>query len=56
MKVNIKMGNLKDMGDIFGHVDSIILDYGKMAKEMDKAHNSKKMEQLRSKGYGKTIN
>ena len=50
------MGSLKDMVDIFGHVACSMLVFGKMAKEMVKAPNSKKMELLRSKGFGRTIN
>ena len=50
------MGNSKDMGGTFGHVACFILDFGKMAKEMVKAPNSKKMDLLKSKEFGRMIN
>jgi len=55
-KVSINMGNSKDMGGTFGHVACFILDFGKMAKEMVKAPNSKKTDLLKSKEFGRMIN
>ncbi len=56
MKASIKMGSLKDLEGTFGHVACSILVFGKTEKEMVMAPNSKKMELLKSKVFGRTIN
>ena len=55
MKDSMLMENSKDLVDIFGHVEFIILDFGKMVKEMVLAHNLKKMEHLKNKDFGRMI-
>lgn len=56
MKASIKMESLKDMVGIFGHVECYMSVSGKMEKETVKAYNSKKMELLKNKVFGRMIN
>jgi hypothetical protein len=56
MRGSMSMENLKDLEDIFGHVEYIMLDFGKMERETDLEHNLKRKVKLENKVFGKMIN